>query len=57
MDELITRMRDSRDYFIHGDKADRFVSEAELIPYLIVFKKLYQQILAKLIVLDVKKNN
>ena len=57
MDELITRMRDSRDYFIHGDKADRFVSEAELVPYLIVFKKLYQQILAKLIVLDVKKNN
>lgn len=57
VDELITRMRDSRDYFIHGDKADRFVSEAELVPYLIVFKKLYQQILAKLIVLDVKKNN
>lgn len=57
VEELLIRLRDSRDYFVHGSKKEKFSSEADLIPDLMMFKVLYREILTRLILLEVPKNN
>lgn len=57
VEELLIRLRDSRDYFVHGSKKEKFSSEADLIPNLMMFKVLYREILTRLILLEVPKNN
>lgn len=57
IESMLTRLLDSRDYFVHGDKSDKFTTEVDLIPDLIKFKFLFQQILVNLISLEVIKKS
>lgn len=38
---FLDKIKDSRDYFIHGDKAEKFISEIDLITYVDEFSKIY----------------
>ncbi|KRK34546.1 hypothetical protein [Loigolactobacillus bifermentans] len=55
--DLLKEMIDARDYVIHGDKADKYTSEAELVPDLISFKRLIRQAIVNIVSLQVKSNN
>ncbi|SYW00391.1 conserved hypothetical protein [Oenococcus oeni] len=53
---LLQDMIDSRDYIVHGEKAEKARSEIELVPDLMVFKNLMRKVIAKIILTTVDKN-
>jgi len=57
INDLLQKLVDSRDYFVHGDKSNKFTSETDLIPYLMKFEDLYQEALCNIITLKMAKNN
>lgn len=54
---ILQRLRDARDYFIHGVKAEKFTSEEDLVPDLQIFQFLYRKVLIRIITLEVDQNN
>ena len=57
VEELIEEMVDARDYIVHGEKSKKYTSEAELVPDLIIFKKLIRKAITQVGLLRVQRNN
>lgn len=57
INSLFDEMVNARDYIVHGDKADKYSSEAELVPDLIIFKRIIRDIIVRIISMKVKANN
>lgn len=55
--ELFNKMVDSRDYIVHGVKENKYTSESDLVPDLIIFKNLIRHALIRVISLQVEQNN
>ncbi|EPD07128.1 hypothetical protein Lpp78_02866 [Lacticaseibacillus paracasei subsp. paracasei CNCM I-2877] len=57
VEELIEEMVDARDYIVHGERSKKYTSEAELVPDLIIFKKLIRKAITQVGLLRVQRNN
>lgn len=55
--QLLQEMIDARDFVVHGDKADKYTSETELVPDLIAFKRLIRCGITEIITLKHVANN
>lgn len=56
-DTLFREMVDVRDYIVHGDKEEKYTSEAELVPDLIIFKRIIHKAIVRVMLMKVEENN
>ena len=54
---LFQEMIDARDYIVHGVKIKKYTSEADLFPDLIIFKKLIQTAIIRIVLIQIESNN
>lgn len=57
VNSLLQEMVDARDYIVHGVKSEKYTSEAELVPDLIIFKNIIREAIVRIISKQVKSNN
>jgi hypothetical protein len=57
VNSLLQEMVDARDYIVHGVKSEKYISEAELVPDLIIFKNIIREAIVRIISKQVKSNN